>query len=699
MSYSRILILLATLIFICISTSNVSADADDFDFSFDEPENGESNVDPDNTILMKVEIENLVNEPMSFELKILNDDELQSSGVNLWWSHNGDDSLTSKSDTIPKIDVSDNSVKNGITVSVEATENAVYGDYTIDLKCKDKDSDDFEEISLSLSVNEKAAVSLQVSEGSETIGSVDKDNQTTYEIQVNNDGNKQDTFSLSVSGNDWDTDFETSQVTIDAFSSQVVILTVTSEDNLDFGDDDSATLTATSQNSPSEEDTLSITTYVRVRYGLEFSTTSTSLSGEPGATVSFNFRLLNKWSDSINYEINKKDWYKGTESNRPEGWSDSSGTGTLDQFQETNSARFQVTISSGADAGEVVTIIVEAIASDDQGKGESVIIEIEVKVEGNYNVQLLLPGSDTITLPPEQSVSISSYIQVKNLAKVNDLVKVTAEWELGGSDWTKIVPEPISLAANAEKALYITIKAPEDDAGGQATLKIRVESVGDSTKYDEETIVFIVSSGGDYAGPETVELGEESDFPVDPLWIVSIVLIIGLGSSAAFLLNQRSKGAFGGSDDSAEDFTDEWAGMEGAPGSAAIPQMAPPPQAPPPVAPPQPVAPPPAAAPPSMAQAPPSMAAIPETAPPDPATPPPQVAPPPAAAPPPPEPTPPPQPPAEAAPPAAPTLLTITVPNGVMAGQQIQIKAPSGQLVNVKVPEGCGPGSQFKIQI
>ena len=124
MSYSRILILLATLVFIGISTPNVSADAEDFDFSFDDPENGESNVDPDNTIEMKVEIENIVNEPMSFELKILNDDELQSSGVNLWWSHNGDDSLTSKSDTIPKIDVSDNSVKNGITVSVEATENA-----------------------------------------------------------------------------------------------------------------------------------------------------------------------------------------------------------------------------------------------------------------------------------------------------------------------------------------------------------------------------------------------------------------------------------------------------------------------------------------------------------------------------------------------------------------------------------------------
>jgi hypothetical protein len=44
-------------------------------------------------------------------------------------------------------------------------------------------------------------------------------------------------------------------------------------------------------------------------------------------------------------------------------------------------------------------------------------------------------------------------------------------------------------------------------------------------------------------------------------------------------------------------------------------------------------------------------------------------------------------------------ILTVTVPDGVMAGQQIQIKAPTGQLVNIKVPEGCGPGSQFKIQI
>ena len=153
---------------------------------------------------------------------------------------------------------------------------------------------------------------------------------------------------------------------------------------------------------------------------------------------------------------------------------------------------------------------------------------------------------------------------------------------------------------------------------------------------------------------------------MDPLLLVSIVLIIGLGGSAVFALQQKSKGAFGGSGEKVDDFSDEWAGMGGAEGST--PQMAAPqPPSPPPAAPPATHTP---AAPPQP-QAPPSMAAVPEQA----ATPQPELA------------------------PAPPTILTITVPDGVMAGQQIQIKAPSGQLVSVKVPEGCGPGSQCKIQI
>ena len=117
MSYIRNLIPFAIFILIGISASNASADADDFNLEYDDPENGDSSVDLENIIEMKVQIENVVNQPMSFEMKILNDDDLQSSGIDVWWSHNGDDTLTSKSNTIPKVDVADESIKDGITGS------------------------------------------------------------------------------------------------------------------------------------------------------------------------------------------------------------------------------------------------------------------------------------------------------------------------------------------------------------------------------------------------------------------------------------------------------------------------------------------------------------------------------------------------------------------------------------------------------
>jgi len=97
---------------------------------------------------------------------------------------------------------------------------------------------------------------------------------------------------------------------------------------------------------------------------------------------------------------------------------------------------------------------------------------------------------------------------------------------------------------------------------------------------------------------------------------------------------------------------DEW-------GASSSPAMAP-----------APVAPPPTAAPgiPPQPQAPPSMAAIPGA---------PPVAP----------------------PPTAPSTMTITVPPGVVSGQVLTVTMPNGQVVNVQVPPGCAPGSQFTISV
>ena len=689
MSAVRNLTLATLLIAFSFFLTGASADDPDYDFRFDDPVDGSGNVDPESTIALKVEIENLLTNPREFELSITNNNNLQSNGLNAWWSNNGNGEMSSKSQQLPAVDVGDEETLEGITVSIEATENALYGTYDVKLRCRDNEESDPSEteqlIQLTVNVNEKAAVSVVISEGGSSEGSIDIDGETSYQVQINNDGNREDSISLGISSNDWDASFSENSVTMDAFSSQVVTMTVASDGSVGYGDSDTLTITATSGNSEDAQGTLDVTTYVRVQYGLGIEATAASASGEPGATVMFTFKVLNKWSDSVNFEITKKDWYRGTASCPCNGWGFTDGTGTLDSFEErttSSSESVRVTISSSADAGEVVTVVILAKASDDNDNEAAVEIEIEIRVEGEYNLQLLLPKGDQIDVSPSTPKSLSQYVIVKNFAKVNDLVTVTAQWESGGEDWEVQVPDPISIesagSAGDEKGLYINVEAPANAAGGQAILMIRVESGGDNSVYYESTITFRVATITTGSGPETDQLSEESDFPIDPIYLVSIVLIIGLGSAAVFGLQQKSKGAFGGSEQNVDDFSDEWAGM----GDTGAQQMAPPqPQAPPPaappVAPPQPQAPPPPAAAPPQPQAPPSTAAIPETAPP----PPQPQAPPPAAA------------------PAPPTILTVTVPEGVMAGQQIQIKAPTGQLVKVKVPEGCGPGSQFKIQI
>ena len=681
----RIWAIMALLVSISFATGNTAAEDAEFDFRFDEPDDGEGSVDPEATLELKVTIENFLDEPREYELFITNSNDLESNGLDVWWSNDGQDDLSSEATSLPAVDVADNSIRSGITVTVSATDSALYGTYNVNVKCRDKENSAPEEnkqvLDLTVNVNEKAEVSIEVDGEGSNEGSVDIGGETTYQIKVNNDGNKQDTISLSTSSNDWDASFSDDSITIDAFSSQVITLTIESEDNVDYGDNDELTITASSGNDGNVDNTLELTTYVRVYYGIGLTPTSSNVAGQPGDSVNFNFKILNKWSESVSYEIVKVDMYQGTPDNTVTDWQyQDMSPGTLDAYEESSSAKIQIGISSGADAGDVVTVVVKGKVSGDNDDIGSIQLEIEISVQGEYNVQIVLPQSDMISLDAGKTVSISQYVKVKNFADVSDLVDITANWEVGGNDWVLTEPDSITIEAGGEKPIYLSVKAPDTEAGNQAMLKIRVQSNGDPSKFDETTITFQVNSAASTAGPETEKLEEEGGMPQSTIMgLVGLVLILGLGTAAVYGLQQKSKGAFGGSETTADDFSDEWAGMEGATETAAphlhnqIPAASPPPAA---AAPPPPAAaapPPPAAAPPPPAAAPPSTAAIPETAPP-------------AAAPPPP-------------PAAAPTILTVTVPDGVMAGQQIQIKAPTGQLVNVKVPEGCGPGSQFKIQI
>ena len=134
----------------------------------------------------------------------------------------------------------------------------------------------------------------------------------------------------------------------------------------------------------------------------------------------------------------------------------------------------------------------QAEISDDNDNIGVIELVIEVRVIGEYNVALILPKSNQIYLDVGNTISLSQYVRLKNFAKVNDVVTITAESEVGGDDWMVYVPDPMVIGDSEEKNVFISVQAPENAAGSQAMLKIRAESGGDSSKYDEVTIELIV---------------------------------------------------------------------------------------------------------------------------------------------------------------------------------------------------------------
>ena len=48
---------------------------------------------------------------------------------------------------------------------------------------------------------------------------------------------------------------------------------------------------------------------------------------------------------------------------------------------------------------------------------------------------------------------------------------------------------------------------------------------------------------------------------------------------------------------------------------------------------------------------------------------------------------------------AAQSIMHVTCPEGVTAGQFIQITTPAGQSLQVAVPTGVAPGSVFSVQV
>jgi hypothetical protein len=82
----------------------------------------------------------------------------------------------------------------------------------------------------------------------------------TYTVQITNDGNVEDTFDLSLSGNAWVSTLSVGEITLASGDSGVFFVWVTIREDAPNGADDTVIVTATSQGDPGQSDSSSLTT-------------------------------------------------------------------------------------------------------------------------------------------------------------------------------------------------------------------------------------------------------------------------------------------------------------------------------------------------------------------------------------------------------------------------------------------------------
>ncbi len=583
----RILLFLSLLCAAAALAPQASASDSVFQLNTDDPNDGYAEVNVGQFQNMTVRIMNENDDPRDFELEVLNASDLNSEGLKVYWTYNGQEELSGNPTKIV-VSVSDNSEVGGIQLTIEANPNALYGNWRISLRAHDKDTtvDPDQQnryLNLTIHVNEKHGVTVFVSDSSSTNLSVDVDSEASYTLRVQNTGNRQDTFNLDVGGGDWGYTLDTEQVTLDSGASELVGLVIETDSDVDYGDSESITIGATSVNRPTTGEMVS-TIYIRVFEGVLLDPVTSEKSGEPGAMLTFDFTVTNKWSEEVIFTLEKKDWYMGTIENKPSNWdfTDASTDNTIESFG-TVTARVRITIASDANANDVVTIIVKAYV----GSGEPAETEIDVRVEGDYDLRFEPLGISEYDVNVGTEIFLSAFLELTNTAKVSDEVLLETEWTTGGDDWDLNIAGGSSwkyFAAGETKKVYISVKAPPDSEGDFTTLRITANSGGDGLEKDYVELNFRVAAiSGDGGGGGTINVGEEKVLPIPIEVLVGTVLLIGLGASSLFFLTQRSKKT--GDEERTPDgaYSDEWGGVD-AGTAAAPPATAPAAPAPPPAA-------------------------------------------------------------------------------------------------------------------
>jgi uncharacterized membrane protein len=114
-----------------------------------------------------------------------------------------------------------------------------------------------------------------------------------YTLTLSNQGNITDTFEMGAAGNLWEVQLPFTQTTLGIGESVEVIVQVAIPPEAQAGEQDSVTLTATSQGDPAQTASAELITTAKAVYAVQLAGEVLALSGHPGETLAYVFTVAN----------------------------------------------------------------------------------------------------------------------------------------------------------------------------------------------------------------------------------------------------------------------------------------------------------------------------------------------------------------------------------------------------------------------
>ena len=429
------------------------------------------NYEPKLTIVGEDTMSAKPEEQVNFTIKIANDgngeDDISLAliGGNSSWGQLGDSAFTleagtNSTTTLRVTPPKDTEAKNGYILIVRATSE---DDTTTNSR------------NIFINVNQIYEVSVQVSGDSSKKG--DPGDELSYQILVKNKGNGDDTFTLSLEGEKADWGSILDEVELTSGESITVNLTVNIDDDATVGDND-IIVRGTSEDNPSVNDTGTVKVTVNKQFKVDVIVSS--MSGDPGSTISYAVRIQNEGTGDDTFSVSIDDY--------PEGWSVDPVAFQVEDVPAGGEevVTLNVSIRSGEN-NKAFTI--NLTASSDEARKENppkyvnTTVSIITIVNQEYWIEFDLDDPGDINVDATVGIPTSVDFDVVNKGTGDDVVALSATAPDG---WTSVSfsSNYVSVAEGGQEQVSLFVTVPEDTA--DQVYDIVVKGVSDCATCDEE---------------------------------------------------------------------------------------------------------------------------------------------------------------------------------------------------------------------